>query len=271
VLVCAEQIVEIKPIIRRNYPRPVRSPTPESLLILRMKRFILLTSCTVLLLAGTIYWGNGIFIAFESPTPSVSVGTPSDGSIHHSKRLPSSGVNFSTYSRFGSLIGRTCVHDRVRATVLDAYSRVEKVCPTTTFIFGEAGWPSGGRFWPHKTHENGLSVDFMVPVKTRDFTPTTLSTSIFNRFGYDEEFDSTGRSASYVIDFDAMAAHLHALRESASVHGLEIQVVIFDTSLQRILFARPTGSDLSKIMRFSTKPAWVRHDEHYHIDFLPRD
>lgn len=32
--------------------------------------------------------------------------------------------------------------------------------------------------------------------------------------------------------------------------------------------ATPTGKALPKIMLFSVKKPWVRHDEHYHIDFV---
>ena len=220
-----------------------------------------------MLLTAIMYWGNSILIAFESDAPSVSKGTTSDGSIENAKRLPSSGPNFRTYSQFGSLIGRTCVHEKVKATILDAYSRLAGNLPLRTFVYGETGWPHGGGFWPHKTHENGLSVDFMVPVNTLDGEPTVLPTNIFNKFGYSEEFDPTGRTQTHSIDFEVMAAHLTAIHASAMRHGVGIKVVIFDADLQNRLFACKGGQGLSGLMKFSTKPAWVRHDEHYHIDF----
>lgn len=37
--------------------------------------------------------------------------------------------------------------------------------------------------------------------------------------------------------------------------------------LQPLLFRAPQGQLLRARMRFSTRPAWVRHDEHYHVDF----
>lgn len=237
---------------------------------MRYRRAIVAVGVVTLVLGVVFYWGNGILIAIESGDLSISSGTYADGSIRNSKRLPSSGPNFSTYSRFGSLLGRTCVHDKVRETILDAYARVDGELPSRPFVFGETGWPHGGIFWPHKTHQNGLSVDFMVPVVDHDGRPTVFPTNIFNKFGYGEEFDSTGHSRSYSIDFDAMAVHLKAIQAAAGVHGLEIRVVIFDTTLQKLLFASREGKDLPMIVRFSTKPAWVRHDEHYHIDFSIR-
>jgi penicillin-insensitive murein endopeptidase len=44
--------------------------------------------------------------------------------------------------------------------------------------------------------------------------------------------------------------------------------VIFDNQLQKHLFADPTGRKLVGLMPFSVKKPWVRHDEHYHIDFI---
>jgi penicillin-insensitive murein endopeptidase len=229
---------------------------------------IILGFCVfAIVLSVCIYWGNDVLIAFESGVPSMSSGTYSDGSISHSKRLPSYGANFSTYSRFGSLIGRTNVHDRVRAAMIDAYSQLAQELPSRTFVFGETGWPNGGRFWPHKTHENGLSVDFMVPVDDMKGNASIFPTNIFNKFGYNVEFDSTGRSGEYQINFDVMAKHLKAIRNSANKNGLNIRVVIFDNSLQKVLFSSSEGSSLPPLLKFSKKPAWVRHDEHYHIDF----
>ena len=234
---------------------------------MRKKRVILGLVALCMMVAAIVYWGNSILIAFESDAPSVSRGTTSDGSIENARRLPTSGPNFTTYSRFGSLIGRTCVHDKVKATVLDAYSRLAGELPLRAFVYGETGWPHGGGFWPHKTHENGLSVDFMVPVNNAEGKPAILPTNISNKFGYAEEFDSAGRTKSYTIDFEAMAAHLRAIQASAMEHGVSIKVVIFDTELQKRLFACKEGQGLDGLLKFSTKPAWVRHDEHYHVDF----
>lgn len=234
---------------------------------MRKKRVILGFVALCIVVAAIVYWGNSILIAFESDAPSVSKGTTSDGSIDNAKRLPTSGPNFTTYSRFGSLIGRTCVHDKVKATILGAYSRLEGELPLRSFVYGETGWPHGGGFWPHKTHENGLSVDFMVPVNTGDGKPAILPTHILNKFGYSEEFDSAGTTNTYTIDFEAMAAHLRAIHASAEKNGVGIKVVIFDTELQEHLFASYGGHGLPGLMKFSTKPAWIRHDEHYHIDF----
>lgn len=48
--------------------------------------------------------------------------------------------------------------------VLETYSKMQRRFPDKTFVCEETGWCGGGRIRPHKTHRNGLSVDFMVPV-----------------------------------------------------------------------------------------------------------
>lgn len=216
--------------------------------------------------SGAAYTGNDFLIKFESSRPSESIGTTSDGQLINGKRLPSAGTNFQTYSRFGSLIGRTAVHDRVRATVLDAYEQVATEHPDITFVFGETGWPKGGRIRPHRTHQNGLSVDFMVPVRKHG-TSTPLPTHPLNKFGYGTEFDGDGNAGELQIDFEAIAAHLHALADAGKRHDLGIELVVFAPDLQTHLFATDRGASLRQAVRFNTNPSWVRHDDHYHVDF----
>ena len=73
-------------------------------------------------------------------------------------KLPAKGLNFSAYSRIGVLVGRTWVHSRVYHAVVAAYEMLARSCPEKFFVYGETGWKNGGRFRPHKTHRNGLSV-----------------------------------------------------------------------------------------------------------------
>lgn len=225
-----------------------------------------------LLLLGLVTllrYGNSLAIAFESPQPSRSIGTPADGALEHGKRLPSRGPNFRVYSDLGALIGRNAVHHRVRETMLDAYADVARELPDATFVYGETGWPGGGSFKPHRTHENGMAVDFFVPVRDESGQAHRVPTHAFNRYGYDLEFGADGRMQHYRIDFEAMAAHLRALDAAAHDNGLEIRMVIFDQPLQKALFATRGGGDLARRMPFSRRQPWVRHDEHYHVVFAP--
>lgn len=215
-------------------------------------------------------YGNSLAIALEGPQPSRSLGTPARGELQHGKRLPSRGDNFRAYSDLGTLLGRNAVHHKVRDTVLEAYGQLARDQAGVTYVYGETGWPGGGRFAPHRTHQNGMAVDFFVPVRDAGGRPHPVPTHALNRFGYDLEFDARGRMPGYRIDFPAMAAHLQALRDAGSRHGLDIGVVIFDPQLQPALFASPGGEGLRDRLNFSRRDAWVRHDEHYHVVFVER-
>jgi penicillin-insensitive murein endopeptidase len=197
---------------------------------------------------------------------SVCYGTTANGRLENGAQLPSSGANFSSYSSVGSLAGRTYVHSKVLTVITETYKALEASAPGKVFVYGETGWKVGGRIRPHRTHQNGLSVDFMVPV-LKEGKSVPLPTSPFNKFGYDLEFDDSGRMDEYIIDFGALAKHLWELNRAAAAQGVKISRVIFEVPLQKHLFATPEGAQLKGLMKFSTKQAWVKHDEHYHVDF----
>ena len=227
-------------------------------------KFILILS----LILGVAGWfGNDFFIALEKTSNSESKGTAEDGSILRAKRLPSEGANFETYSRLGSTIGRTCVHNKVRTTTVGAYEALEKSHAENVFVFGETGWClGGGEFSPHRTHQNGTSVDFMVPVR-KSGKSVMLPHSIIDGWGYKLEFSETGKVGDYEIDFDAMAAHLLALRAAAKKEKIKIKRVILAPELQKLLFKAKDGKKVKKLFKFNKKAVWVRHDDHYHVDF----
>jgi len=241
---------------------------PRSLL----RRFVLTTGAIALVSAGMVYFGNDLLRLFESREPSQSHGSTSDGWLENGKRLPSGGPNFRAYGRLPALLGRNSVHEKVRDVVVASYKSLEEKSPGVTYIYGEASWPWGGRLYPHKTHQNGLSVDFMVPVKKGERS-TKIPTHLLNRYGYDVDFDRSGQSEAdgSEIDFEAMAKHLHALKDAADAEGLRIWRVIFAPDLQPELFATPSGKRLRGRMTFLQKPSWVRHDDHYHVDFRDPD
>jgi penicillin-insensitive murein endopeptidase len=234
-----------------------------------MKRRSLLVGTGVLLFGGTalIRYGNDVAIAFESTAPSRSIGTPGNGRLENGKRLPNAGSNFRTYSRLGGLLGRTAVHGAVRAAILDAYAELARARPELRFVYGETGWPRGGRLRPHRTHQNGLSVDFMVPVRRAPAAPAELPTPPWRKFGYGLEFDSLGHYGDLSIDFEAIIAHLGALERAAASHGLAIERVIFAPEFHSQLAATPQGRALVRRLPFFTGAIWIRHDEHYHVDF----
>ncbi len=199
--------------------------------------------------------------------PSVCYGTTSSGRLENGWKLPASGPNFSAHWRVGRLVGRSYVHSSVYSVLLEAYEQLGLEMPNTVFVYGETGWKEGGQFKPHKTHRNGLSVDFMVPVLDDTGASVELPSSILNKWGYDLEFDSKGRLDDLVIDFDAIAEHVYQLDVIAKRQGIGIWRVIFDPQLQPLLENSPRWPYLKENVQFSTRRSWVRHDDHYHVDF----
>lgn len=199
---------------------------------------------------------------------SICFGTTENGHLENGWQLPSSGENFEAYSLFGAATGRNYIHSSVYEILVESYANLMKSFPEKRFVYGETGWKDGGKFRPHKTHQNGLSVDFFVPVIDESGKSVPLPTSPLNKFGYNIEFSDKGKYEDYTIDFDAMAEHLIQIKNASDQHGVKIWRVIFDNDLQKLLFASKKGSELKSLMTFSTKKPWVRHDEHYHIDFI---
>ena len=150
---------------------------------------------------------------------STCFGTTSNGRLEAGCKLPASGANFTTYSRVLGIAGRTYVHCDVHGVLLDAYRALEASHPDLVFVYGETGKRRGGPFPPHKTHQNGLSVDFMTPVVDGDGRSVPLPTSVFNRYGYDIDFTVDGRGEGMRVDFEAIAAHLAAIVSASEAAG----------------------------------------------------
>lgn len=204
----------------------------------------------------------------RAEAPSVCHGTTSAGRLENGWRLPASGNNFEAYTLLGVAAGRTFVHSKVHEILLESWSHLETSAPGKRFVYGETGFREGGKFSPHKTHQNGLSVDFFVPVTDSKGRSVTLPANALNKLGYDIEFDARGRYRDYAIDYDAMALHLLELKKAADKHGVKIWRVIFDPVLQKGLFSSVHGKTLANSLFFPKAKPWVRHDEHYHIDFV---
>jgi penicillin-insensitive murein endopeptidase len=139
--------------------------------------------------------------------------------------------------------------------------------PDNVFVYGETGYKNGGRIRPHKTHRNGTSVDFMVPVLDEAGKSVPLPTSLFQKFGYSIEFNQNGQYKNYTLDFEAIAEHLYQLDMASKKAGSGLSLVIFDQSYLPKLFASKRGAFLKENIPFMKGKPWIRHDEHYHVDF----
>lgn len=198
---------------------------------------------------------------------SVCFGTTANGRLENGVKLPLKGNNFVGYSKVAIMAGRTYVHSEVRNIVLAAYKYLEIEQPDKVYKYAETGFKNGGKFKPHKTHQNGLSVDFMTPVKDKNGRSVHLPTNHLNRFGYNIEFDEKNQFHGLSIDYEALAAHLVALHKQAKKRGYDLWRVIFDPKLQPNLYKTKYAQYLRDNIQFSKKRSWVRHDEHYHVDF----
>lgn len=201
---------------------------------------------------------------------STCYGKTHAGSLKNGVKLPSKGKNFVAYSDIANALGRTYVHSRVKQVVVHAYRSLAKSAPNKVFKYAETGFKQGGPFKPHKTHQNGLSIDFMVPVLNKQGQSVHLPTHAFNKWGYNIEFDKLGRYKSWRIDFEALAAHLVSLHKAAKKYNIGIRRVIFDPKLQPYLMQTRFSAYLKAHITFSKRRSWVRHDEHYHVDFRVR-
>ncbi len=198
---------------------------------------------------------------------STCIGTTSNGSLKNGVQLPSKGNNFVGYSQLAAIAGRTYVHSEVKEIIVAAYKALEKTEPNKKYKYAETGKKNGGLFKPHKTHQNGLSVDFMTPVTNSMGESVHLPTNPLNRLGYDIEFDSNNQFNGLTIDYVALAAHIVELHKQAKKMGHNLWRVIFAPELQAPLFKTEYGDYLKSHIQFSKKRSWVRHDEHYHVDF----
>ena len=234
---------------------------------MRIAKLIGRLSVFVCVLAG-LAAGVVAYFGIEDGKPSVCSGGVVGGHLANGKRLPLSGPNFSAYHIAGYLTGRTFMHGLARDAVLDAYKALQQSAPEQRYVYAEAGWPFGGAFPPHRSHSNGTSVDFMVPLRSDRGATVQVPASVFNKLGYNAKFDDEGRDANGLrIDFEAIAQHLLALDKAARGRGIKINRVIFEPSLQRHLFAAASGQALPQRVTFMDRAAWVRHDQHYHVDF----
>jgi penicillin-insensitive murein endopeptidase len=207
-------------------------------------------------------------VAVASPPQSRSIGTVSKGRLEGGVSFPASGEGFATYSYLGWSVGRQYVHSAVRAAVMAAFKEQSAADQGRTFILGETGKQEGGPFPPHQTHQNGMSVDVFMPVNEPDGNPTVVSCWPWNKFGYNLEFDDAGQMGDLQIDFETLAALLLELERQGRAHGVRIAKIIVAPEYIPLLLDTPSGRSFGALKDTLVRGAvWVRHDEHFHVDF----
>lgn len=193
-----------------------------------------------------------------------TVTCSASGTEIETRALPVSGANFSAYCLPCVAALRTFLREDAADVVERAYEALAASHPDLESVYAEMGFPWGGRFPPHRTHREGLSADFHVPLTGGGQIPMNPG----NRYGYDVDFDAQGVGPAGTINFRAIALHLRALDAAARAKGGRVGRVFFAPDLQDELFSVPEGQGLASLISFNQRQSWVRHDDHYHVDFL---
>ncbi len=204
--------------------------------------------------------------------PSESIGSVSNGSLKHGRLFPFSGENYHYFDSTSYLGERAYMHEDVLATVLGAYESLDSLMPDRHFCVMECSHKHGGKLFPHRTHQNGMSVDFMMP-KLKDGAPYyELDDLGINHYAL--TFDQNGRyseDARIQLDFNTIALHILELQKSAKQNGLKIEKVIINTELKDELFATEQGKILKNsgiyIVQNLSELINSVHDDHFHVDF----
>lgn len=240
---------------------------PVTAMLKRLKRIVLVLLALPCLLA--FFLGGRSLLAESADLGSYSQERDAEKYLN----LPFSGANFICNSRLGHGAGRYYLRGKAAAAVLAAYAELESAHPEFSYMYGEMGWKGGGRFKPHRTHQNGLSADFMTPVYKLDAkggrVAALLPASALNLWAYEIRLDGNGAFEDYRLNAEAMIAHLAALHAAAGRHGLRVERVIFDPPLLKILRSSP-GFFRLKSLNFMENQAWFPHDGHYHVDFAEK-
>ena len=134
----------------------------------------------------------------------------------------------------------------------------------------------GGRLMLHRTHRNGLSVDFMVPKMKKG-----KQIKFYDHLGlwhYLMNFDSFGRlklNKKVAIDFETIGRHIIALDNAAKANDLFVSKVILKIDLKDDFFNTASGREIRRrgiyFARNLSKSVDRMHDDHYHVDFKVRE
>lgn len=202
---------------------------------------------------------------------SESKGSVGSGSLYNGVQIKYKGNNFKYFSKISYyLLNRGHVNSKVYLTILQAFEECEKNCPGIKFRIMECSRKKGGRAWPHKTHQNGLSVDFMIPL-----TKKGKQFRLYDKIGiwhYLIDTNESGEVSEKInIDFSTMAKHILALADAAKENGLRVKKVILKINLKDDFFNTEEGKEIKKrgiyFVRYLPKKIDDLHDDHYHVDF----
>jgi len=212
-------------------------------------------------------------LIYKNKGESISLGKSSSGKLENAYLMPYRGKNFKYFSPFSYFImNNGYTNSRVYRTLLESYETMSKIYPKQRFYIMECSDKSGGKLSLHKTHQNGMSIDFMVPKKRKKWR---LEYNEIGLLHYLLEFDPKGFlnfDSNVEIDFEMMGKHILSLDDSARKNGLKIRIVILKLNLKDDLYNTEAGKEIKRrnIYFAQSLPKWTNkmHDDHYHIDFI---
>lgn len=203
---------------------------------------------------------------------SKTLGSVSNGMLEHGKVMPYFGSNFTYFDKDSYFAKRAFTSDKVKAIILDAYDSLSVVKPKRHFYLMELSNEHGGKLFPHRTHQNGLSADFMMPKLKNGEDYYGLDTLGKNHYWL--SFDENGKyneDNSIEIDFNLIAQHILILENMARKREMKISKVIIKIEFKDELFATEYGRKLKEsgiyVVQNLSKQVNDIHDEHFHIDF----
>ena len=122
---------------------------------------------------------------------STSIGTTESGSLENAYQIDYNTNNCRYFSPISFyLLGSGYVNAQLYNTLIQTYKACETACPNVDFRIMECSNKQGGKMPLHRTHRNGLSVDFMVPLLKNG-----KQNKFYDRLGlwhYLLQFDSSG-------------------------------------------------------------------------------
>jgi len=206
--------------------------------------------------------------------PSVCTGTEAGGTLEHAKLLAFSGRNYRYFDTMSYVWGHAFMSDKMRNTLEASYAELETSAPGRIFTYMETGLMNGGPIPGHRTHQNGRSIDLMVPL-LKDSVPYYGLDTIGGDH-YSLQFDDKGRlksDSTIEIDFTLIGTQILSLDKQARVQGLHVKKVILMLALKPEFYATKTGKKVkSKGIYFAMNLPEAtdhQHDDHFHVDFEP--
>ena len=203
---------------------------------------------------------------------STSSGTVSNGTLINSTLLPFHSEHLSYFDQYSYLQGRGFMHSEVAEIIDESFKRIKKIYPERTFYIMECSAQHGGKLEPHRTHQNGMSVDLMSPKLKNGEANIQLDTIGVQH--YFLEFNNKGqylKDTTIVLDFETIAHEIIEIDKVAREKGYKISKVIFKVELKKYLYKTFLGKELTQreiyFAQNLTPIINALHEDHFHIDF----